>query len=518
MASRISVRREDIMARFGGMGFHNAESGCWRMMEGRQWDETVCKIYRELSPGFSRMSGGSPDWSRESMDDFAEYCGKMQCVTGATIYLTGSCVRYGSPEELTRYAQNVADRLEYLIREKGLTNIRMYCMSNELSLDDWGDLNFEMETFKTYHTYLYREFRRRGLPVLLLATDASPYERWETIEWAIANGMVPISGVFGGHHYVNDFDPEDLEFYKIFGKHCANVVDMLKPYERRFVLGEFGLAQAFKQGKNNVNGVKMDVCDAFYNGKEAYSALQISEMALAAMNAGVYAMALWTFTDLPNPTGLSYRLNKWGLTRWDGENHSPRDWLYAYGLLVKYLKKEGKPLTIHSEDVLLRSGGVVNDDGSFSIAIVNRHEKKTEISLALENLEAGRPLRKYVYDSNNVPRNAFGDLQDYEETLSVKGGQAHVKVPGNSVIVLTTDYREDKPAPVQNVQNDGCQITWDATEDPDHVYYRVYKGMLSGYPLDRAHQIASTVATRYEDPSGKPGLYQVRSVNRWGNV
>lgn len=117
--------------------------------------------------------------------------------------------------------------------------------------------------------------------------------------------MVPISNVFGGHHYVNDFEAEDLDFYKIFKRHCSDVVNMLKPYERRFILGEFGLAQAFKQGQNNINGVKMDVCDAFYNGKESYSALQICEMALAAVNAGVYAMALWTFVDVPNPVTCS---------------------------------------------------------------------------------------------------------------------------------------------------------------------------------------------------------------------
>lgn len=128
-------------------------------------------------------------------------------------------------------------------------------------------------------------------------------------------------------------------FYKIFKRHCSDVVNMLKPYERRFILGEFGLAQAFKQGQNNINGVKMDVCDAFYNGKESYSALQICEMALAAVNAGVYAMALWTFVDVPNPRDLQYRLNKWGLLRWDDTDYGARDWLYAYGLLVRYFRK-----------------------------------------------------------------------------------------------------------------------------------------------------------------------------------
>ena len=317
MSSKMTVKKEAIMARFGGMGFHNSEANVWREMDDVQFNQYVGKVYRELSPGFSRMWGGFPEWTKEEMDAFAEYCEKMQCKVGATIYLTGHCVRYETDEELTAYASNVADRLEYLIYEKGLSNVKIYCMSNELSLDDWGDLAFEMATFKKYHTYLYNEFAHRHLPVYLLATDASPMERWETVEWAIANGMVPISNVFGGHHYVNDFEAEDLDFYKIFKRHCSDVVNMLKPYERRFILGEFGLAQAFKQGQNNINGVKMDVCDAFYNGKESYSALQICEMALAAVNAGVYAMALWTFVDVPNPRDLQYRLNKWGLLRWD---------------------------------------------------------------------------------------------------------------------------------------------------------------------------------------------------------
>lgn len=121
---------------------------------------------------------------------------------------------------------------------------------------------------KNYIPICITSLLHRHLPVYLRLTDASPMERWETVEWAIANGMVPISNVFGGHHYVNDFEAEDLDFYKIFKRHCSDVVNMLKPYERRFILGEFGLAQAFKQGTDNINGrSKMDVCDAFYNWK-----------------------------------------------------------------------------------------------------------------------------------------------------------------------------------------------------------------------------------------------------------
>ena len=329
--------------------------------------------------------------------------------------------------------------------------------------------------------------------------------------------MVPISGVFGGHHYVNDFEPEDLDFYKIFKRQCSDVVVMLRPYERRFILGEFGLAQAFKQGKRDINGVKMDVCDAFYNGKESYSALQLCEMALAAMNAGVYSMAMWTFTDIPNPDGLTPRLNKWGLTRWDGEDYSARDWLYAYGLFVKYFKYNSKPLAIETEDYLLRSGGVINDDGSFSIAVVNRHAEETELEISLENLKSGKKVRKYVYDSNDVPRSAFADMQDYEELLDAESGVIRVKMPGNAIVMLTTDYTDEKPSSVTGVCTEEGVVSWDASADPTHVYYRVYRGETADFVPSKANQIASTIDTKCRT-GGAPGYYKVCSVNRSGNV
>ena len=519
MASVINVHKEEIMARFGGMGFHNTEAGLYRKMSDRQFNEVVGKVFHELSPGFSRMWGGFPTWTKKEMDEFAEYCEKTHCKTGTTIYLTGRAVRYNTHEEFTEYAKNVADRLEYLIVEKGIKNIQIYCMSNELSLDDWGDLNFEMATFKKYHTYLYNEFRKRGLPVRLLATDASPMERWETIEWAIANGMVPISGVFGGHHYVNDFEPEDLDFYKIFWRHCYDVVQMLLPHERRFILGEFGLAQMFKQGFRSINGVKMDVCHAFFNGKEAYSALQITEMALAAMNAGVYATALWTFTDIPNPQGMASRLNKWGLTRWDGEDFSARDWLYAYGLLVKYLKANGKPFTIQTEDYLLRSGGIMNDDGTFSLAIVNRHKEQTELEVVLDNFPADKKVRLYLYDSANVPRSKFAELQQPSALLCADGGVLKFTVPGSSIVMLTTDYTDAKPAPVTGMAVCDGKITWDKSSDDSHVYYRVFKGETEDFAISKENQIASTIAEYCADCDCVAGCYyKVVSVNRSGNM
>lgn len=514
MNDQFIVRRDPIMARFCGAGFHNSEAALYREMEGRHFNEVVGKIYRELSPGFSRMWGGAPTWTKEEMDDFAEYCKKMQVPANTSIYLTGNCARYETHEEKEEYARQVADKLEYLIREKGLTNIEFYCMSNELSIEDWGNIFFELPVFKEYHTYLYKEFKRRDLPVKLLATDASPYERWESIDWAIANGVIPMNEIFGGHHYVNDFEPKDLDFYHVFRKNVAKTVKKLYPYERRFILGEFGLAQDM----SNVNGVKMDVCKYFYDGQEAYSALMIAEMAMAAINAGVYSCALWTFTDYPNPVDTEFRYNKWGLTRWDGEDHSPRAWLYCYGLIAKYFKRNSKPLTIDTGDYFLRSAGVSNDDGSYSIAIVNRHDTDTTIEFSLENLPTDKPFRRYVYDYANVPENPFGDLQSYDSMVEIHDNKVSFVMPGNALVLLTTDYVERTPEPVCDIKAANGVVSWSPTADPHHRYYRVYWAKSeSEFTPSLSCQIGSTIAEEFVDVKRDGGVYFVRSVDEWGN-
>ena len=111
MASVIRVHNEEIVARFGGMGFHNTEANMYRAMSDRQFNEVVGKVFHELAPSFSRMWGGFPNWTKQEMDDFAEYCERTHCKTGTTIYLTGRAVRYDTHEEYTQYAKNVADRL-----------------------------------------------------------------------------------------------------------------------------------------------------------------------------------------------------------------------------------------------------------------------------------------------------------------------------------------------------------------------------------------------------------------------
>ena len=258
--------------------------------------------------------------------------------------------------------------------------------------------------------------------------------------------------------------------------------------------------------------------------------LVLVEMAFAAINAGIFALAYWSYADLPDPYSCAYsskpgysqewgkcerfllpgttdiRYNKWGSFRWtDDGDYSPKDVWFALAPMIKLFKRNSKVLTIDTQDKLLRCCGVLNRDGSVSIGIVNRHPEATEITLDSSLFK--KNIRVYEFDPANVPYNRFGDLQASCATLDAENPTYTLK--GTSVTFFTTDYQE-KAAPVaaENVAAAEGKLTWDAVADPNHCYYRVFAD---------GEQIASTVAC--DLPIEKEDCaYTVLSVDQWGNV
>ena len=148
----LTVTRPDFPTLFGGLGFHNSEALFYRLCEKEQFDQKIGKCYRELSPGFMRTFGGYANWTKESMDTFADYYERMQKVTDTPIYL--ACAKgqlHFSDEARREYAENVARNLEYLIKERNVRQIRYYCFSNELSMNDNNGLAADLPLFQKYH-------------------------------------------------------------------------------------------------------------------------------------------------------------------------------------------------------------------------------------------------------------------------------------------------------------------------------------------------------------------------------
>jgi hypothetical protein len=535
-ASEITISKPYFRWLFGGFGFQHSEAELTALMSEEFRDQRVLKTFREISPSFARVYAGYADWSKEAMDRFADYYDLTFRQAGTTLYIVPGCMP-ALPDQIDveAYCEKVAKNLEYLVKTRNIRKIRFYCLTNELTAGNTykyfdGD---RMELFKKYHEGLFRAFRRHGLDGIgLAATDASdagpqamPKTAIEQIEWAQKN-MDEITGIYCNHWYMYNREPGDLQLYSDFCGAYSNIVQQCLKKSKRFMLGEFGFHP--RGGKAGV--MVDDVSYANRFPEQAHiGALVVTEMALAAMNQGVFAAVDWSFVDYPDPFIIEdgdtpeeharyesgravYRAdlkyNKCGVFRWCDVDHDYSSYphLYTMGYLVKLFRKGATVLPCATQDATLRAGAVLNPDASVSIVIVNRGNAK-EVAVASAQ-KFSQPLRKYIYEAANIPWNAFNDLQPASGTVAAKGGNFTVPVPANSVVFLTTDYVDRTPSAVSRVRIAKGRLVWAPSPDPEHVYYRVFKN---------GEQVASTVATGLPVADSK-ARYAVVSVDRWGNA
>ena len=536
----VKITRSRYPQIFGGMGFNNTEALMYPAIEKEHFDQILCKCYREIAPGFMRTFAGYVDQTKQSMDAFCEYYERMQKVTDTPIFLTTPRAKvHFSEEEMVEYCEKVADKLAYMKKEKGMNHLRYYCFSGEMSRGDWGLLMNDLPLFKHYHELLYRAFQKRELDIGLLATESTGYPTWDTMDWAMRN-MSPITEDYSLHIYDNAHKLDDLSFYDYFYTKCnEQVMKAIKNNGKRLLLTEMGIQDGVP-GLTFGNGSVADVCRFFENpDTRAYCALMLVEMAFAAINAGVYAFAYWSYADLPDPYSCAYsekpgfakkwgecerflicgttdvRYNKWGSFRWEDDgDYSPKDFWWGIAPMIKLFKRNSKVLTIETGDSKLRCCGILNRDGSVSIGIVNRNAEPTPVTLDSSLLR--KDVRVYEYDPFNVPYNRFGDLQASCATLEKDNPTYTLK--GSSITFFTTDYQE-KAAQVsaQHVAWADGTLTWEPADDPNHCYYRVYAGEDAGFVPSMENQIGSTVACDLPAEDGHL-YYKVLSVDAWGNV
>lgn len=534
--STIKIVKDRFRWLFGGIGFHNSEASMTRIMSDKYLNEGVIKTFREISPTFSRVFAGHADWTREAMDAFADYYDKTFRKAGTLLYMVPGRMPFPDDHfDIESYCEKVATNLAYLVNERKLDKIRYYCVTNELSCGNTYEyLADKLDYFKELHTGLYHAFKRHGLDIGLLATDRSGtdlFDKLYHIKWAIRN-IDEITEAYCTHTYTYDFLPGDLSVYpKLYDEFHQQVMLSLSK-EKRFILGEYGLAT--RTGVTNPSkGMVKDVSYAFeMPDDDARAAITIAEYGLAAMNAGSFAAASWTMFDYPDPYiremgeseeekaryetakfsghGFSIRYNKHGLLRWcdDETDYSSSAGLYTMGYFAKLFRKGSRVLEVQWEDPYLRAGAVTNADGSMSVIIINWAQEEKEIFADYEH-HAEKPFRKYVYEAGAVPYDDFNDLQDYAELVHGDNNSFRTVVPPVSVVFLTTDYVDRLPSEIQDITVDQAAIRWTACEDGEHCYYRVYKNGV---------QIASTVAEYVERADVRPGdKIEVYSVDKFGN-
>ena len=537
----VKITKHPYAHTFGGAGFHNNDATMYHIIEDEHFYQYICKCYRETSPGFMRTFAGFDDWTKEAMDEFAEYYEQMQKWTDTPMYLTpGMGKNHFSDEAISQYCEDVAERLDYLYNVKNVKHIRYYCFSNELSCTMWGALLNDLPLFQKYHEGLFAALQKRKLPIGLLATDASEYKQWATVDYAIEH-MAKISEDFCVHIYERKHDIYDTDFYEFFGEKCREVVDKsIRCFGKRLILGEVGIQKNAGQLTYN-KGAVIDTCRYFADPHEqAYCGLMLTEMAFAAINAGVFALAYWSFVDHPDPYSCAYssggdtyarkwgegerffsttadsKYNQWGFLKWDdeGRNYGARSHYWCIGLLTKFLRRNSKVLDLAMEDPMLRACGILNRDKSVTVGIVNRNKEAVEISL--DTSLFGKDIRVYEYDANDPPYNEFADLQGHVAILP-KEAPTYTLKP-ESVTYFTTDYLvKEASVYAEDVTRSGDVLQWCAVSDPTHCYYRVFTSDDADFVPSPENQIASTVATTLNTDRAQ-AYVKVLSVDKSGNM
>ena len=541
--SRIDFTKPAMRWLWGGFGFHNSEATMTPLMSEEFRDQRVLKTFREISPTYARVFAGYWNWTREAMDRFADWYDATFRAAGTTLYLVpGRMPVITEDFDATNYCEAVAARLEYLVKERKCTKIRYYCLSNELSVGPtYAWFGAHLDLYAELNREMHRAFMRHGLDIGLQTPDSSGYSRMSDIDWAITN-INEQTDTYCWHCYVGNLQPGDPALWANLSTALTNLVSKALRKEKRLSLGEFG----FTGKPYGMRRMRDDGHAAFRHPGSEFSrraAISRAEMGLAALNAGAVSAVSWTMVDYPDPFlredgdsseekarydvarfsgfGLDVRYNKWGTFRWCDEerDYSSYPDLYTMGYLVKLFRKGARVLPYTTDDDTLRAGGVTNPDGSASFALINWGEAK-KVTLSIPHPLA-KPLRVYEYDSERPPLSPFNDLQPAKGTVAAKDGVVTLSVPAKSMTFLTTDYVDRQPSAITKIGIVNGRLCWAPCEDPEHVYYRVYKD---------GKQIASTVATSLDLGGSQlaataadaincvPSVFEVKSVDKWGNV
>jgi hypothetical protein len=519
-ASEVHISGNITNDDFRGIGFHVF----YHLHEAPEWhyEEIFAKRWRELNPAFARITDNQ-HWTDEKKDRMAEKLEVMKDTDTELYFTTWGTREINKYDREIDYVVKEVDNLAYFKNTKGFKNLNYYCMANELSVERWASMVNDLDRFKRVHQLFYDEIGRRNLDIKLLASDASPFVHWPTIEWA-ANNMDEITGVYGGHHYINGYDLFDTGFYNFFYENMKWGADLANSKGKRFIVGEFGP----KQNSNIIDSVNHDAC--IYNNTplEKYTPLQIAEALIAMINGGVYSASYWTFSDFPSNYRPTY-INKWGVFKWEIDDFTTRPNYYSIGLFTKFLRGPAEVLEITSADSLIRICAVKNiQHQTLSIALVNRNRENRILKFQLDDALGKKTFRKYVYDPADPPFNYFGDLQEYSKKIDTGSGLFTDTVSAYSVVVYTSNFDDIPPAPVSGLQAEAAKIegrdrnvlTWDPNKEDDFCYYRIYRSPVEDFSLSSEKQIATTISTEYIDRKvhGLPQYYyKVVAVDQSGN-
>ena len=146
--TNIRFRKEPYCWLFGGMGFHNSEATMTGLMTEEFLNQRVLKSFHEISPKFSRLFAGYGHWTKEAMDEFADYYYKTFAKADTTLYaVPGRMPLHEDLEEMEAYVERVTKNLATPLQplsSMATTMLRLSLRSTGTGMPSRKPLRYEM--------------------------------------------------------------------------------------------------------------------------------------------------------------------------------------------------------------------------------------------------------------------------------------------------------------------------------------------------------------------------------------
>lgn len=321
-----------------------------------------------------------------------------------------------APRNLDDFANGIANLIEHLIKTKGYTCIKYFCMTNEPPGGPWGywwDYGDEEGSINDAWKRLKEEFDARGITIPISGPDWTSMPPFEEEKL----GMTRYFGAIDIHSYdgVNEEGEANL-------KHWA---DWAHSQNKPFFLTEYG----------NMN-LGWGTDDP--NQKSFEAALSNANDVIRAFRAGTDGVNRWSFTNRGDLDG------QWQLIKtFDREtktylkNIEPENEAYhGFGIISRFLSKESSIIVCSNNqpDSVLMSLAMLSPSGEISVFVLNKSEQEQFVEFNFENLP-DKQINVYQTTKETVSSPGF-ELNAIQKFTSSK--PENIIIPPRSITALSS--------------------------------------------------------------------------------
>ena len=311
-----------------------------------------------------------------------------------------------------KYAEIIAEYLDYLCNKKGYTCIKYFVLVNEPNYEV-GDFGRWSEGIRN----VYQEINKKNLgdKIMLAGSGQSNADEWHI------NAVDHFHGIFGGYTF-HRYEWKELIRNQEFISYVRKLTDYVKEKDsdwkkKQVIISEAGMRDGMSTSVNkNI--------DSFDYG------IFMVDYSIQSLQGGASGVLAWMLDDNSHPDF------EWGMWKNKQNNFELRKWFYSWGLMIKYFKRDSKIYLPVTRSVNLRAIASQTKDNEWSYAFVNYED--FEVYVNVKNIFVDDPdLEKYVYEDNRLLIDREGFPVSRKEVES-EDGKFEVTIPANSVVVLTS--------------------------------------------------------------------------------